>query len=221
MINTHHGQCHIVASYKKSVACHKNNLYFCNGILSGTMDKFEQQTLVEEVLYILEKTGGIDYYHLFKIMYFAERAHLAGWGCRMTPDNFCALDYGPVPTSLYDAIKELKNGTIRSSLAAMLADAVEFAGEDAPNVLLAKRRPNLGFLSKSDIIELDKSIEENSTQSFQYLKNASHDDAWKEAYHHSSGIKAMSTLSIAKAGNADDAMLDYIREQMEIEDLLK
>lgn len=184
------------------------------------MDRFDQQTLIEEVLYILEKTGGIDYYHLFKILYFAERLHLAEWGSRLNADDFCALDYGPVPTHLYDAIKELKSGSVYSQLATMLAKAVEFAGEDAPNVLLAKRRPDMDFLSKSCIEELDKSITRHSTQSFRQLKDASHDDAWKEAYH-TSGLRTMSTLSIAKAGHADAAMIDYIREQLEIDDLLK
>lgn len=197
----------------------KNNLYFCSKI-SPAMDRFDQQTLIEEVLYILEKTGGIDYYHLFKILYFAERSLLAEWGCRLNADDFCALEYGPVPTHLYDAVKELKSGSVHSSLAEMLAEAVEFAGEDAPNVLLAKRRPDMDFLSKACIEELDKSITRHSTQSFRQLKDASHDDAWKEAYH-SSGLRAMSTLSIAKAGNADAAMIDYIKEQLEIDDLLK
>lgn len=185
------------------------------------MNSFDQKALIEEVLYILEKTGGVDYYHLFKIMYFAERAHLAKWGCRINADDFCALDYGPVPTNLYDAVKEIKSGVIKSSLASLLAEAVEFAGEDAPNVLLAKRTPNLDFLSKSDIIELDKSISENALQSFQYLKEASHDKAWQEAYFHATGIKAMSPVSIAKAGNANDTMIDYIIEQEQIDELLK
>ena len=44
------------------------------------MAKFEERMLVEMVLYILNKTGGTDFYHVFKILYFAEVKHLAKWG---------------------------------------------------------------------------------------------------------------------------------------------
>ena len=71
------------------------------------MNGFEQRKLNEIILYLLNVTGGMDYYHIFKILYFAEREHLAKWGHRMIADDFCALEYGPVPTHLYDAIKVL------------------------------------------------------------------------------------------------------------------
>jgi uncharacterized phage-associated protein len=58
----------------------------------------------------LKKTKGVDLYHLFKIMYFADRAHLAEWGCRITDDNYHALPHGPVPTKLYD---DIKNGVLK------------------------------------------------------------------------------------------------------------
>ena len=44
------------------------------------MTLFEQKTLIEVVLYVLQKTQGVDYYHLFKILYFADRKHIAEWG---------------------------------------------------------------------------------------------------------------------------------------------
>ena len=56
------------------------------------MTTFEQKSLIEIVLYILNKTGGIDFYHLFKIIYFAEMKHLAKWGIRLQKDDLCALE---------------------------------------------------------------------------------------------------------------------------------
>ena len=41
------------------------------------MTRFDKQKLTEVVLYILNKTKGLDYYHVFKIIYFANIAHLA------------------------------------------------------------------------------------------------------------------------------------------------
>ena len=97
------------------------------------MTNFDSKKLTELVLYILEKTGGVDFYHTFKILYFAEMKHLAKWGCGLVPDDFCALKYGPVPTRLYDAVKELNHPQM--PLARDLSEAIQFAGEDAPNVL--------------------------------------------------------------------------------------
>ena len=45
-----------------------------------TIKKYEDQRIKEVLLYILNKTGVVDYYHLMKILYLAERQHLAKWG---------------------------------------------------------------------------------------------------------------------------------------------
>ena len=183
------------------------------------MTNFESKKLTELVLYILGKTGGVDFYHAFKILYFAEMKHLAKWGSSMVPDEFCALKYGPVPTRLYDAVKEI--GQPRIALAAELAQVIQYAGEDAPKVLLPKRVSDLRFLSKSEIEALDSAIEENETLSFGQLMRKSHDRAWDEANRRVNGSNIISPISMAKVLNADDAMIEYIEEQMQIESALK
>lgn len=183
------------------------------------MTNFDSNKLTELVLYILEKTGGMDFYHAFKILYFAEMSHLAKWGSGIVPDEFRALKYGPVPSRLYDAVKELNQP--RTTLAECLADVVRLAGEDAPNVLLPKREANLKFLSKSEIEALDGSIEENKSLTFGQLMRKSHDEAWDEANRRANGTNVISPLSMAKVLHADEAMLEYIEEQMQIDSVLK
>lgn len=183
------------------------------------MTDFDSKKLTELVLYILCKTGGVDFYHVFKILYFAEMKHLAKWGSGIVPDKFCALKYGPVPTHLYDAVKEL--GNPRMMLSEELAKAVQIAGEDAPNVLLNKRDADLNYLSSSEIDALDQSIEEHKSLTFRQLMKKSHDSAWDEAHRNINGNNIISPISMAKVLNADDAMLEYIREQMQIESALR
>ena len=55
------------------------------------MTNYDSKKLTELVLFILGKTGGVDFYHTFKILYFAEMKHLAKWGNGIGPDEFCAL----------------------------------------------------------------------------------------------------------------------------------
>ncbi len=174
--------------------------------------------LTELVLYVLGKTGGIDFYHTFKILYFAEMKHLAKWGNSFVPDEFCALKYGPVPTKLYDAIKEL--GHPGMILSRQLAEVIHFAGEDAPNVLLPKREANMRYISRSEAEALDIAIEENKSLTFSQLKQKSHDMAWEEAHRRINGNNVISPISMAKVLGADDAMLEYIEEQKLIEEAL-
>lgn len=182
------------------------------------MTRYEQTKLIQVVLYVLQKTGGIDFYHLFKILYFAELKHLAKWGTRITSDNFHALEYGPVPTCLYDVVKG--QNIPDTDLLKLFTDNVRFAGKDAPNVLLAKTEPDTNYISKSEIEALDVSINENAYLTFSQLKNKSHDNAWYEAYHRMNGSNIISPVSMAKESGADDATLEYIQEQIELEEAL-
>lgn len=183
------------------------------------MTNYDCKKLTELVLFILGKTGGVDFYHAFKILYFAEMKHLAKWGSGIVPDEFCALKYGPVPTQLYDAVKELNHPCM--ILSEELSEVIQFAGEDAPNVLLPKREANLKYISKSEIEALEQSIKENESLTFGQLMRKSHDEAWEEANRRTNGTNVISPVSMARVLNADDAMLEYIEEQMQIESALK
>ena len=97
------------------------------------MDRYDKERLVEIVLYVLNKTGELDYYTLLKTIYFAELKHLAKWGQRITADDVCAMPYGPVLSHLLDAIK---GDSHESELSRMLKSAFKFASEDASNIML-------------------------------------------------------------------------------------
>ncbi|MDY6148510.1 MAG: Panacea domain-containing protein [Porphyromonas sp.] len=172
------------------------------------MNKYEWQKLKEAVLYILNYTGGLDYYRVFKVLYFAEREHLMRYGVRIIADDFCALPYGPVPSHLYNAIKYEQGGSI--------ADVVEFAGEDASNILLPKRSYDADYLSSSDIACLENSIQANAKLSFSELREKSHDSAYNETDH----CRPISEVAMARAAGASEDMIEYIREQQEIERVL-
>ena len=58
-------------------------------------------------LYIVNKCGVADIFHILKILYFADRAHYAEWGTRLSEDTFCAMDNGPVASHLYNALKDV------------------------------------------------------------------------------------------------------------------
>lgn len=77
------------------------------------------------------------------------------------------------------------------------------------------------YLSKSEIEALEQSIKENESLTFGQLMRKSHDEAWEEANCRTYGTNVISPVSMARVLNADDAMLEYIEEQMQIESALK
>lgn len=169
------------------------------------------------VLYIVNKCEAIDYFHIFKILYFADRDHYAKYGRRIIQDTFCALPKGPVPSFLFDAIKVASNQTKvnADSPLNIIASSLEAPDESCYFILGAKEQPDMDELSRSDIEMIDKSILENKILSVSELSNKSHDEAWQEAWN-TRQSSPMADISIAKAGGANDAMIGYIRENEEI-----
>lgn len=173
----------------------------------SVMTLFDKEKLIEVVLYIIYTTQGLDYYHIFKILYFAQQKHLCKWGSRIVEDDFVAMEYGPVPTELYSAV--CNKECYAKELIPLFTKAIKFAGKDAPNTLLPKREPNMEYLSPADIESLNESIAENKGLSFGELVNKSHDSAW----YATRDCDIISVGDIAKAGGASDGFIEYINEQ--------
>lgn len=183
------------------------------------MTNFDKQKLTEIVLYILNKTKGLDYYRIFKVIYFADIAHLAKYGFRMTTDEFCALPAGPVPSILYDCIK--KDSHCDKELEAMIEESVDKGYDDAYYVLTAKREADMDYLSNADVEEIDKSITENACLPYGELKEKSHGKEWHRAFHDTKqGRKVMDVIGMAKDGMASDDMLEYIKDNLAVEEAL-
>lgn len=183
------------------------------------MNIYDKKKLVEIVLYILNKTNGLDYYHVFKIIYFANAYHLAKYGLRITTDEFCALPDGPVPSELYNSIRNYESSD--KELTQMLSTDVAKGVDDAYYMLSAKRQSDTDYLSKSEQEALDKSIVENASLPFNTLRAKSHGSEWQRAfYSQAAGKKVMDNIGIARDAHASKGMLDYIEEELKVEALL-
>ena len=67
---------------------------------------FKQDVTIQAILYILQKMGGVcDIHKCHKILYFADNEHLSRWGRSITGDTYIKMDFGPVPTCVYDLLK--------------------------------------------------------------------------------------------------------------------
>lgn len=163
---------------------------------------FNMQVLKEALLYILEKEGKVRYYALMKTLYLAERDHLAQWGGRITEEVYHPLPYGPVPSRLYDALK--------SEGETFLSDVVKVH----KTFVSALRKPNMEYLSQSEVYALDRAIQYVRTHNFEEIKQATHDKFYLAAR---SEKRAMTTEEIALSGGATPGMVEYICEQMKLD----
>lgn len=171
-------------------------------------------------LYILKKCGGeTDYVHLFKILYFAEREHMASYGTHLIRDVFCALPKGPVPSFLYDAVKVASGRHLADEDLLLIANALTPGDGEGDFWIRATEDPDMDELSKADISILDKSINDYLPIDYRELSMKSHDSAWLEAWNKRQA-EPMDEFLIAKAGGASDGFVAYMKEQEMLDDLI-
>ncbi len=164
--------------------------------------RFNKEKAIAAILYIttqLKKNGyDTDLHKVFKILYFAERKHLAIYARPITGDRYIAMDNGPVPSSTYDI---LKYQTDKESF-----QIVGFYIEP-------KKDPDLNEFSDSDVQFLDESIEKNKHLGFLDLTIKSHGNAW----HNTSKNNPMDYCEIAEEESASPDMCELIKLNSENE----
>lgn len=166
---------------------------------------FDESKALSVVLFILKKLGGkIDKHKLFKILYFADQKHLTRYGRPVIGDTYIAMSNGPVPSTLYDAVKSLNDDRYSFHLFKK-----NFSTENY--YIFSNADPDMDELSESDIECLMESIKENAELPFNRLTEKSHGLAWQNAGR---DAKISITL-IAKEGNASEEMIQYLKESID------
>src|ERR1700761_3237212 len=147
-----------------------------------TDSKTDIALILAPALYILNRTGNkLNKHKLFKILYFADKEHIAKYGRTFTGEPYIAMANGPVPSRLYDYIK-LVEGKNRLPIPSDFVEEVKVhLGIEAPYWIIGRTNVNMDFLSRSATKSLDHSIETYKDKTFGELSDLSHDEAWKAA----------------------------------------
>ena len=174
------------------------------------------------VLYVLgQMPQGVDYIHLFKILYFAQQKHLVTYGMPLMEDTFCARKHGPVPTLTYKVLKASESGqTFEQKEMQEYLSAVKVELRDGHQMVMAIQKADMDELSKSDVLVLDECINRLRNIDAFDLSDLSHDKAWLKAKRTAdrTGEDAKIPMyDIADAGGATKEMLSVIRERQWIE----
>ncbi len=139
--------------------------------------KFNKDKALEVILYIAEKAPIPDIYHICKVVYFADRYHLEEYGRQICNDTYYAMKHGPVPSNIYQILKDVRDN--KEDLPVSITQMLTVEGK--PSHKVTGRSSNLNTLSLSDIEALDQAIANYGKMSFDELQNLSHDKAWESA----------------------------------------
>ncbi len=177
------------------------------------------QEIKAVTLYILQSfPEGVDYIKLFKILYFAQQEHLVKYGKVIVEDTFRAHTYGPVPAYLYKALQIAEGKSVEGDFSDFLSGI-----EVRDKMVYATAAPDMDWISGAEKRTLDATIEKYKTVDSFDLSELSHDAAWKEAVARMKDDPQKSiitSIDIARAGDASEPMVDYIREKQIVKEAL-
>jgi uncharacterized phage-associated protein len=138
---------------------------------------FNLEKSLQAVLYVAERLQRKDFHKIFKVLYFADREHLAKYGRMITGDTYIKMLNGPVPSNIYDIFKAVKGGVFSKDASRY---AQMFAVENG-YFIKPVQKANPDFLSGSDVEELDNSLSKYGNLAFEEIKELSHGLAWSSA----------------------------------------
>ncbi len=168
------------------------------------------------LLYVLQNGSQkvkSNVYYIVKTLFFAQQKHLAKFLCPIYNDHIIALKFGPVPSQIYDVLKMSRGDVDVLSFHAedglqKVSDAISFTDE----MFVPKEKVDMDYLSPSNVECLDAALEEVEKLSFEDILDMTHSAEWQRAY--SSKDKTMDTVAIAREGGANEAELDYLKNNI-------
>lgn len=168
----------------------------------------DKSKTLNAALYILNQLGEADYHKIFKILYFADQEHLKLYGRPITGDSYQAMNFGPVPSFLYDLFKTAEKGIHPFAEAIQMATAFSVRRNNNIPFVLATQVSDTDELSETDLELIISSINANKELSFTELVDKSHDAAWTNAAE-KQDIE-MSYIDMAYAVGTSEEMIKYI-----------
>ena len=144
-------------------------------------EHFSKEKALEALVWIASEWPGVTQYFVGKTLYFADVAHLNDCGRPILGDEYAAMEYGPVPSFVYDLIKgERIDGHIKKHL----NESIESVkNEGTSNIeIKALREPDRDYFSGSDLHFLEKSLNFCKGKSMKELSELTHEHpAWINA----------------------------------------
>lgn len=143
--------------------------------------KLNIDKIIEGMQLLAEHQPGITQYYVGKVFFFADKEHFLDWGRSISGDRYVAMEHGPVPSTIYDLIKD--SGGEPDDIIDKINNAVSIHTDGNKRKIFSTNNKLPFNLSKTDKEYLLRSLKEYGKMSFGNLRDISHRDAaWAEAW---------------------------------------
>ena len=179
------------------------------------MNNDEILTIKAALLYILNRIpdNKRSIYFIVKTAFYAHEKHLAKWAAPLFDDDICALPFGPVPSMIYDILKGARGDKKLYDVRLQeVAKTIRCNNEE----FFATEEPDMGWLSVAAVECLDAAIAEISTKSFNDVYDTTHESEEYKRARKTFGKRIMNPVQIAKAAGAEEGVLEYLEEYLQI-----
>lgn len=133
------------------------------------------QKCIEGIDYVASLQPGITQYYIGKIFYFADKEHFLDWGRPISGDKYIAMEHGPVPSTIYDLLKE--DSGEPDEILDRLTKRVEIKSEGNRRRVYSRGGNEFPHLSGTDQEYLTNATKQYARMSFGKLKALAHDEA--------------------------------------------
>lgn len=163
---------------------------------------------IEAIVWLARRRPGIGHFHIAKILYFADKAHLLKYGRPIIGDSYIAMEHGPVPSGVCDLLTG--NSFLDPDLLDKMAKAARTDRDRIPQVT-ALRAPDPAVFSGSDLRCLEDAFAKYVDMPLGELRRLTHDErAWREAPTNTAMDPA---LLVDEDDPQRDELLEEIREK--------
>lgn len=147
-----------------------------DGSIAPIRFRFSAEKALAAIHVMLWRKRRLGLHALLKACYFADKAHLAEHGRPVFGATYRAMRFGPVPLEIYEMAKgepfwlaELGMERLPWRLSGYMLE------------LQDNTQPDMGALSESDRIALDRGLEESLSMTFNERTAATHGPDWQAA----------------------------------------
>ncbi len=138
---------------------------------------FDRDKALEAILYVAGHLKTASLHSVSKILYLVDKRHLRYLGRLICGDHYVAMEYGPVPSAIYNMMKVADNReTIDPDVDAIIKESLRV---QSGRYLKPKRKANTEVLAASEIECLNQTIKKYGQKTFGQLTDVTHDAAWK------------------------------------------
>lgn len=142
--------------------------------------KIRYDKCIQGMQFLATLMPGITQYYVGKVFFFADREHLLDWGRPISGDRYVAMEHGPVPSEIYNLIKN-DSGEPDELVDDMRKRVYIRRDENKLHLFSNEEAPQFPALSHSDREYLAASLAKHGRMRFGELRELSHQDPAYEA----------------------------------------